>query len=262
VSSAIHPSALVSPEAELDDVEIGPFAVIGGGVQLAPGVRVGSHTVIEGPTTVGARTTIGPHAVIGAAPQDLAHDPGVPTTLAIGPDNVIRSHVTMHRGSSRGRGRTRIGASGLFMVGSHVGHDADVGDGVVLANGVALGGHVYVEERAFLGGLAVVHQNVRVGQLAMVAGAAVCTQDVPPFSLVKGDRARWFGMNRVGLTRAGIPPHVQEALKQAYRLLHQGRGTREERLTELEAHPQPLVAEIVAFARASRRGLCRPQVPA
>ena len=256
----IHPTAVVHADAQLDDVVVGPFAVIGAHVVLESGVQVGAHAVIEGPTRVGANTVVGPHAVLGEPAQDLRGDPRAPTRLDIGADNVFRAHTTAHRGSSAASGITRIGRGGLFMVGSHVGHDAVVGDGVVLANQVALGGHVLVGDRAFLGGLACVHQHVRIGRLAMVAGAAVCTQDVLPFAMVQGDRARVVGINRVGLTRAGIGREEQRTIKQAFRRLFEGSGTWSERLAAMAEEPAAEVTEIASFARQSSRGLCRPRV--
>ncbi len=258
-SRTIHPTAVVHPDAELDEVTVGPFAVIGAGVQLAAGVSVGAHAVLEGPMTVGARTQIGPHAVLGGPPQDQRHDALASTLLTIGPDNVFRAHTTAHRGSSAASGETRIGSNNLFMVGSHVGHDVVLGDHVVLANGVALGGHVSVGDRAFVGGLAAVHQRVRIGRLAMVAGAAVCTQDVPPFALVQGDRACFVGLNRVGLSRAGVADDDQSSIKRAYRFLFDGPGTREQRLADLAGWHEPFVDELLAFVRVPGRGLCRPR---
>ncbi|MEM6928796.1 MAG: acyl-ACP--UDP-N-acetylglucosamine O-acyltransferase [Myxococcota bacterium] len=255
----VHPTAVIHPDATLDDVEVGPFAVIGAGVQLDAEVQVGAHAVLEGPMRVGERTLIDHHAVLGGPAQDTRNDPLAPTRLEIGPGNVFRAHTTAHRGSSVATGVTRIGAGNVFMVGSHVGHDAVVGNGVVLANGVALGGHVTVGDGAFLGGLAAVHQHVRVGRLAMVAGAAVCTQDVPPFAMVQGDRACFVGLNRVGLTRAGIPAEAQAAIKRAYRRLYDGPGPRDERVAALAESDEPLVREVHDFVKVVGRGLCRPR---
>lgn len=241
---------------------IGPYAVIGPHVTLRADVRVGAHAVIEGPAVIGPRTVVGPHTVLGTGPQDLRHDPTVSTTLEVGADNVFREHCTAHRGSSAGGGRTVIGDGGLFMAGSHVGHDACVGDGVVLANSVALGGHSQVGDRVVFGGLAAVHQHTRVGRLAMVAGGSMCTRDVPPFSMVHGDRARFVGLNRVGLQRAGVAAEAVARLGRAFRILY-GPGLREARVTELiEAFgSDDAVAELVAFVTTSERGLVRQEGP-
>ncbi len=259
----IHPTALVDPEAVLGDVEVGPFAVIGAGVELADGVVIGSHCVLEGPCTIGPRTVLESHVVLGGPPQDRSHDPGDRTALHIGADNVFRAFCTVHRGSSSGRGLTRIGDGGYFMTNSHVAHDCCIGDGVVFTNGAVVGGHVEVGDGAVLAGLCAVHQHVRVGRLAMVGGGAMCAQDVPPFSLVQGDRARLCGLNAVGLRRAGFDRSTLGALKRAWRLLFAGGLPRKVALARVEEEhgAVPEVQELVAFLRTTRRGICRARVP-
>lgn len=255
--SGIHATAVVDPRAELGAVEIGPFAVIGEGVRLADGVQVGAHAVILGHTEVGARTRVGPHAVLGGDPQDHKHD-GSATRLIIGPDNDIREFCTLHRGSSAGSGVTMVGAGNLLMVGAHVAHDCRVGDRVTFANGVALAGHSEVGDRATLGGMAGLHQFARVGRLAMLGAGAMCAQDVPPFSLVWGDRARVHGLNTVGLERAGMADAIPRLTWVFSRLWSDGRPTPLGIAEVLAEEGQdPLVAELLAFAQASQRGLCR-----
>jgi UDP-N-acetylglucosamine acyltransferase len=258
----VHKTAVVDTKAELGDVDIGPYAVIGANVVLHDGVVVGPHAVVLGPTVVGARTKIHAHVVLGGEPQDLKHD-GSPTRLVIGTDNVFREFFTAHRGTSGGRGITRIGDRNFFMCNSHVAHDCIVGNGATFANSAAIGGHCEVGDGAVLGGLSGVHQHGRIGRLAMVGGGAVCTQDVPPFTLAQGDRARLFGLNVVGLKRAGIAPSAVAALKSSWRTLFVGGTTvRTGMGTVREAHGTvPEVAELLAFLDSTTRGVCRAAAP-
>lgn len=251
----IDARALVDPGAELAaDVEVGPFAVIGAGVSLASGCRVGAHAVLEGATSVGPRTRIGAHAVVGGWPQLR----GVVRAgrLVIGADNDLREHVTVHRGGSAG-GLTRLGDSNLLMAYSHIGHDAQLGDGCELANGAQLGGHVVLGDRVTVGGLAAVHQHVRVGVLAMVGGGSMVTQDVLPFSLVCGDRARCYGSNAVGLRRHGVGAARRRRIAAALKALLQVDPRAGAIARLLAAHGEdPDIALLAEFAQRSRRGLC------
>lgn len=255
----IHPTAVIDAGAELGDVEIGPYAVIGAGVRLHDGVVVGAHAVIEGDTEIGAGTRVGPHAVLGGEPQDLKHDRRVPTRLRIGRDNVFREFTSAHRGTSTGEGLTRIGDRNYFMANSHVAHDCVVGDDTMFANSAAVAGHVQVGDGAILGGLCAVHQHSRVGRLAMIGGGAMCAQDVPPFSIAQGDRARLYGLNIIGLRRAGFDADTVTVLKEAWRLLFVSdlpRRTAAGRVQE--AHGAlPEVQELLAFLASSTRGVCR-----
>jgi UDP-N-acetylglucosamine acyltransferase len=219
MSARIHPTAVVDPGAELDDgVVVGPLSVVGAGVVLGEGTELLAQATVLGPCVVGRRNRIFPHASLGAAPQDRSHA-GEPTTLVVGDDNVFRESVTVHRGTQKGGGTTRIGNGGLFMVGVHVAHDCDVGDGVTFANYTSLGGHVHVGARAVLGGHVAVAPFVRIGELSFAAGGAMIERHVPPFVIVAGDRARVRGLNRVGLERGGVPEASRAALEAAYRIL-------------------------------------------
>jgi UDP-N-acetylglucosamine acyltransferase len=219
MGARIHPTAVVDPGAELDDgVVVGPLSVVGAGVRIGEGTELLAQATVLGPCVIGRRNRIFPHASLGASPQDRSHA-GQPTTLVVGDDNVFRESVTVHRGTEKGGGTTRIGASCLFMVGVHVAHDCDVGDGVTFANYTSLGGHVRVGARAVLGGHVAVAPFVRIGELSFAAGGAMIERRVPPFVIVAGDRARVRGLNRVGLSRAGIPEASRAALEAAYRIL-------------------------------------------
>lgn len=255
----IHPTAIVPDGATLhSSVEIGPYAVLGSEVVLAEGVTVGAHAVVQGATTLGPGCVVHPHAVLGGDPQDRKYA-GEPTRLEVGARNVFREFSTANRGTAQGGGVTRIGSDNLFMAYSHVAHDCQVGSGCVFANSVALAGHVVVQDSVVLAGLVGVHQHSRVGRCAMVGGGAMVAQDVPPFTIVQGDRARVYGLNIVGLRRAGFALDVITALKGAYReLFHQGLPLRIalEQVREVYAEVAE-VQELVAFIESSTRGVCR-----
>ncbi len=256
---AIHPSAVVDPGAELgNDVEIGPFAVVGPGVILHDGVWIGPQAVVMGPSEIGAGSRIFSFAAIGGDPQDLKYR-GEPSRVIIGERNTFREGCTVNRGTVGGGGVTRIGSDNLFMAGSHVAHDGQVGNHCVFANYAAIAGHVVVHDRAILGGFSGVHQHSRVGRCAMVSGGAMAALDVPPFTIAQGDRARLYGLNLVGLRRAGISGAVQQALKQAYReIFHQGQPFRIALEQAREAWADvPEVIELVEFMERSGRGVCR-----
>ena len=259
---AIHPTAIVDPTAELADVEIGPYAIIGAGVVLHQGVTVGAHAVIEGPTAVGSNTHVGHHVVLGGLPQDQKHDPTAATRLEIGADNVFREFSSAHRGSSGGGGVTRIGDGNYFMANSHVAHDCTVGSGTMFANSAAIAGHVEVQDGAILGGLCAVHQFSRIGRFAMLGGGAMCAQDVPPFTIAQGDRARLYGVNILGLRRGGFDAAAVSRIKDAWRQLFVSDIPRKLALARVEAaHGDvPEVAELIAFVRDSPRGVCRAAV--
>ena len=256
---SIHPTAIIDPAARLGaDVSVGPYAIIGADVVLGEGVEVGAHAVLSGALTVGPHTRFHPHTVIGEAPQGEKYQ-GEPTRLEIGAHNVFREFSTANRGTAHGGGVTRIGDHNLFMAYTHVAHDCTVGSHCVLANSASLAGHVHIEDHAILGGLTAVHQHSRIGRCAMLGGGAKVAQDVPPFTMVQGDRARLFGLNVVGLRRRGFSLETLQALRGAYReLFQQGLPLRValEQVREVYAD-FPEVIEMVDFIGASRRGICR-----
>jgi UDP-N-acetylglucosamine acyltransferase len=260
---SVHPTAIVDDTAQLGaDIHIGPYAIIEAHVRLGDGVEIGPHSVIHTGTTLGARCKVHAHVVLGGPPQDKKHD-GSPTFLEVGPDNEFREFVTVNRGSSGGGGLTRVGARNLIMATCHIAHDCTVGNDIVMANGAALGGHVELGDRAVLGGLSAVHQRCRVGREAMVGGGAMAALDVPPFTIAQGDRARLFGLNIVGLRRAGHDAAVIGALKGAYReLFHDAQPLRiaiEHARTRFAGVEE--VQELIAFIETSVRGVCRSTSP-
>lgn len=258
----IHPTAIVEVGAKLaDDATIGPYCVIGPEVELGAGVRLESHVVLAGRTRIGPACRIFPFASLGHPPQDLKYK-GEPSALIVGAKNVIREQVTMNPGTAGGGMVTRVGNNGLFMVGAHVAHDCNVGNGVIMANNATLGGHVEVGDHAILGGLCAVHQFVRIGPHAMIGGMSGVEHDVIPYGLVKGDRARLSGLNTVGLKRRGFSRKDIHDLRTAYRLLFAEEGTMAERIedvAQLYGENQP-VMDLVEFIRAdSSRAICQPK---
>ncbi len=258
----IHSTAAVAPGAVIGEgCRIGPGCVVGPDVVLGAGVELVAHVIVDGHTTLGDGVRVFPFATIGMAPQDLKYR-GEPTRCEIGARTLVREHVTVHRASVGGTGVTVVGADCMLMATAHVAHDCVVGDGVILANNVMLGGHVHVDAGAFLGGAAAIHQTVRVGRLAMVSGMAGVTNDIPPFGFVFGVPARLVGFNRIGLLRRGATREQLRTLRLANNLLFKEPGEFAGRLIEAEQRfaDEPLVGEIIAFVRdpARRRQLVRP----
>ena len=229
----IHPSAVIEDGAQLgQDVNIGPFCHVGPGVVLGDSCSLHSHVVIQGETSLGEETEVYPFASLGAAPQDKKYA-GERTMLVIGARNVIREYVTMQPGTHGGGGVTRVGDRGLFMVGSHIAHDCQVGDDVILVNHVSLGGHVVVEDFAIIGGLSGIHQFCRIGRHAMVGAHSMIVRDVLPYTTVTGPRAHLAGLNLVGLKRHGFDSDDRRQLQDILDTLFAEPGTTEQRLEEI-----------------------------
>ncbi|MCI4663066.1 MAG: acyl-ACP--UDP-N-acetylglucosamine O-acyltransferase [Neomegalonema sp.] len=258
----IHPTAIVDPEAQIaPGARIGPYCVIGAHASVAAGVELMSHVVVEGRTSIGEGCKVFPFASLGSVPQDLKYA-GEPTRLEIGARNTIREHVTMNLGTEGGGGVTRVGEGGLYMVGVHVGHDCQVGDGVILANNATLAGHVEVQDHAVLGGLCAVHQFTRIGAHAMVGGMSGVEKDVIPFGSVIGNRAELGGLNLVGMKRRGFDREAMHAVRRAYDMLFFGEGVLSERVALVrEAFSAvPAVMMIVDFIEGdSARSFCTPR---
>jgi UDP-N-acetylglucosamine acyltransferase len=256
----IHETAVVDPKAELaDDVEVGPFTVIGPGVRIGPGSRVGPHAVIEGNTTLGAGVEVFQFASVGAPPQDKKYAGGE-TRLEVGDGTIIRECATLHVGTEDDEGVTRVGADCLVMAYVHIAHDCQVGDGVILSNAVTLAGHVHVGERAVLGGMTAIHQFCRIGPYAFIGGASAVSMDVPPFASAAGNRARLYGLNSVGLERAGFPKDTVDGLKRAFKVLFKKKRPRDEALAEMADSDDagiPEVKQVMDFFRESERGVVR-----
>lgn len=255
----IHETAIVHPGARIEEgVEIGPYAVIGEHVSIGTGTTVGPHAVIEGWTEIGRDNRIFQFASVGAIPQDLKFH-GEKSTLRIGDRNTIREFVTIHLGTEDGGGETRIGDDNLLMAYSHVAHDCRVGNEVILANGATLAGHVEVEDHAILGGLSAIHQFTRIGCHAMISGGAMVAQDIPPYTIAQGDRAKTVGLNLVGLKRRGFSPEVMRELKEAYKLVFRSGLRVEEALKRIgdDLAQSPELEVFVRFIKNSERGIAR-----
>ncbi len=259
--TAIHPSAVIAPGAELDHgVQVGPYAVIGPQVRIGRDSSIGPHSVVEGRTTIGCENTIFQFASVGAIPQDKKYQ-GEDSSLIIGDRNTIREFATLNIGTTGGGMATRIGNDNLFMVYSHVGHDCQIGNAVILANCATLAGHVILEDYVGVGGLAAIHQFTRIGESAYLGGGAMVSLDVPPYCMAQGDRARLFGLNLIGLKRRGFGEEQLSALKKAYRTFFAEGLTLKEATdrTRQEQAASPEAVHLAEFIASSQRGICRPR---
>jgi UDP-N-acetylglucosamine acyltransferase len=255
----IHPRAVVAPEAKLgSDVSVGAFSVIGPGVVVGCGTSIGSHVIIDGIAEIGERCQISGHVVLGAPPQIL-EDQSETTRLVVGDETVIREYASVHRGSLKGRGTTMLGQRNYIMAYAHVGHDCVLGDDVVVSSQAGLAGHVEVEERAVIGGKAGIHQFVRIGKYAMVGACSAVSQDIPPFMMANGNRARCYGLNSVGLRRYGVSREAIVKLKQAYRVIFLSKLNTSQALERLatEVDSCPEVEHLIHFIKISSRGIAR-----
>jgi len=252
----IHPTAIVHPRAKLDAaVQVGAYAIIDEGVEIGPDCLIGPQVYLTGLTNIGAHNRFYAGCVIGEAPQDLKYK-GEPTRLRIGDHNVFREHVTVHR-SNRTAEETVIGSHNFLMANSHVAHNCRLGDHVVLANGVLLAGHVTVDDRAFLSGNCIVHQFVRVGTLALMQGGSAISQDLPPYTVARGDNGI-CGLNTVGLRRAGLTPAERLELKQLYRaLFREGQNLRAAAASARGRFLSAPAKVMLDFLAGSKRGVCR-----
>ena len=254
----IHPTAIVDKKAKLaDDIEVGPYAIIGPDVEIATGVVVGDRATIKGYTVIGEGTQIFTGAVIGSAPQDLKYK-GKKSFLKIGKKNIIREYVTMNPGTEEGT-VTFVGDGNLFMAYSHVAHDCRIGNNCIIANVGTLAGHVTLEDKVVLGGLAAVHQFTRVGKMSIIGGCSKVVQDVPPFSTCDGNPARVYGLNLIGITRSGMPKDAQARLRRAFKtLFHSGlilKNGIEKVKKNLGLSEE--IDYLLNFIKNSERGVCR-----
>jgi len=251
----IHPTAIIHPKAKLDPtVRVGPYAVIDGGVELGADCVVGPHVYLTGLTTIGAGNRFHAGCVIGDAPQDLKYK-NEPTRLRIGDRNVFREHFTAHR-STKADAETIIGSHNFFMANAHVAHNCVVGDHVILANGALLGGHVEVQDRAFISGNCCVHQFCRVGRLALMQGNSAISIDLPPFTMALRVN-EICGLNSVGLRRAGYTAEQRLELKRLYHLLFRsGKNLRAALGEAREKFSGDTAAILLDFVAGAKRGIC------
>jgi UDP-N-acetylglucosamine acyltransferase len=252
----IHPTAVIDPKAQLDpSVEIGPYAVIDAHVSLGPNCRVGPHVYLTGHTRIGANNRFYAGCVVGEAPQDVKYK-DEPTELRMGDNNLVREGATIHRSAKIGEA-TVIGSNNFLMVNSHVGHNAVLGNHVILANGALLAGHVTVGDGAFISGNCLIHQFVRVGPLAIMQGGSAISRDLPPYTV-----ARWgngmCGLNVVGLRRAGLTAEERLELKKLYHKLFRSSENLSSALDQARKEFTSAPAKVMLdFIASAKRGVCR-----
>lgn len=255
----IHPSAVVSPHAELaSGVKIGPYCTIGDHVTIDRDTVIVSHVSIEGHTRIGARNRIYPFASIGSPPQDIGYR-GEDTRLTIGDDNIIREYTTINRATTKQDWETVIGNENYIMAYAHIAHDCFLGNRIIMSNVATLGGHITIGDHAILGGLVAVHQFVRIGAYAFLGGKSGIDRDVPPFMITAGERARLYGINRTGLHRLGFSQEAIDGLKKAYKIIWRdnkrfSEGIRQVR-KEMESFPE--LEMLLNFLNGSKRGILR-----
>jgi len=256
----IHPTAIIDPGAEIGEgVEIGPYTIIEKGVFIGEGTKIGPYVVIREGTSIGRNCQIFQFASVGEAPQAIAYK-GEKTSLLIGDGNIVREYVTLHRGTPHGGGKTIIGNGNYFMAYSHVAHDCQIGNQVILANGATLAGHILIEDYAIVGGLSAVHQYCQIGAHAFISGLTGVTLDIPPYMLASGSRARLFGLNMVGLRRHNFSEETLRVLKKAYRIIFRSGLTLDKaikRIEEDEIFKTPEVQHLLHFIQHSKRGISR-----
>jgi UDP-N-acetylglucosamine acyltransferase len=254
-SARVHPTAVIDPQAELgEEVQVGPFVVIDGPCKIGPGcvLKAGAHLI--GPLTMGEGNVVHSYAVFGDDPQHMRFS-GESGTVEIGDKNVFREHTTVHRPATKG-GTTRIGHRNYLMAASHIAHDCAVGNNCILANASVLGGHCTLADNVCMSGHSAIHQFCRIGRLAMISGVSATSMDIPPFMI--NQRINVIcGVNVIGMRRAGISALAIEAVRKAFHILYLNQNVLSHSLAQLErelAHI-PEVAELVAFIRASKRGI-------
>ncbi len=255
--ATIHPTALVNPDAQIGaDVEIGPFSIVGSQATIGEKTIVQSHVVIEGEVVIGNGNFIGHGAIIGVPPQDVSFSPERKTKVEIGNDNIIREYCTIHRGSADGSA-TKIGDKNFLMAGAHIGHNCLIGNDVIIANNCLLAGHVRVDDGAFLGGGSTFHQHMHVGRLVMVQGSSAFGKDLPPF-VIAAERNYVFGLNAVGLRRAGFSAKDRDEIKAVFQLVYQSRLNVRQALEKAATIKFGAAArEFLDFiANARKRGIC------
>lgn len=259
MKTLIHPSAIIEEGASLGEgVSVGPFSIIGQGVKLGAGTEVMSNVLIEGNTEIGEGCKVYPFTSIGLPPQDMKYK-GENTSVRIGNQSVIREYVTIHLASVSGDGVTEIGGNCFLMAYVHIAHDCKIGSHVIMANAATLAGHVSVEEHAFLGGLIAVHQFTRIGAYAMVGGFSGIGQDIPPYTMASGARAKLYGLNTVGLKRKGFSDEKINELKKAYKILFREKLTLTSAIKKVQEE-LPFTDEIghlIDFIKKNKRGICR-----
>lgn len=259
MTTQIHPTAIIDPKAFLDeDVSVGPFCMIGEGAKISKGTRVMAHVLIEGETEIGEGCQIYPFASIGLPPQDVKYK-GEKTRVKMGSNNTIREYVTIHRASVGGDSVTEIGSNNFLMAYVHIAHDCKIGDNVVMANLATLAGHVVVQDFVVIGGIVAIHQHTRVGAYSMVGGFSGVGQDIPPYTMASGPRAKLFGLNLLGLKRNGFSDATINELKKAYKIIFREKHTLKEAIKKIQKDLpySDEIKRLIGFIEENKRGICR-----
>jgi UDP-N-acetylglucosamine acyltransferase len=255
---SIHKTAIVAKGAKLaEDIEVGPYSIIGPSVTIGAGAKIGAHVVIDGHTSIGKNCKIFTGAVIGSIPQDLKFKNEV-TFLDIGDNNIIREYCTINLGTKDST-KTIIGNNNLFMAYAHVAHDCLVGNDCVIANNGTLAGHVHIEDKAVIGGLVAIHQFVRVGKLSIIGGCSKVVQDIPPFSTCDGHPTKVYGPNLVGLKRHGVSQQDIVHLRKAFKIIFFSKLSFPHAIKEIQSQlpATETITYLVDFIKQSERGVCR-----
>ncbi len=254
----IHPTAIVAPQAELEeDVEIGPYCVIGPHVKIKKGTKLMAHVFVDGHTTINEKCTIFPFASIGTQTQDLKYKGGI-TFVEIGAGTTLREYVTVNSGTNEGD-ITKVGENCHIMACCHIAHQCQLGNRVIMSNAALLAGHVIIEDYAVIGGMAGVHQFVRIGKMAMLGACSKATQDIAPFMLADGNPASTYGINSVALERHNVPEETHKALKEAFKIVFKRNLTIKEAIETIKntLPPLPELEHLCNFISSSERGLAR-----
>ncbi|MEJ2724577.1 MAG: acyl-ACP--UDP-N-acetylglucosamine O-acyltransferase [Deltaproteobacteria bacterium] len=259
MTAEIHSTAVLGPHAEIaEGVKIGPYSMISDYVTIGRDTEIGAHVVVEGHTQIGERNKIYPFTCIGTPPQDVGYR-GEDTRLIIGDKNIIREYATIHRATTKQDWVTTVGNSNYIMAYAHVAHDCILGNHIIMSNVATLGGHITIGDHAILGGLVAVHQFVRIGTHAFLGGKSGVDRDVPPFMITAGERAKLYGINRLGLRRFGFSQEVIEGLKSAYRIIWKESKSLREGIEKVrrEVSPFPELEVLLEFLDGSKRGILR-----
>lgn len=255
----IHKTAIIDAKAELDaGVEIGPYCIIGPQVKIAKNTKLAPHVVIDGWTKIGEGCRIFQFASLGAIPQDLKYK-GEESWVILGNNNTIREFVTIHRGTAQSGGKTIIGDNNFLMAYSHVAHDCKIGNQVILANAATLAGHIEIEDYAIVGGLVGIHQFLRLGRHCIIGGGSGVNQDIPPYMMANGQRAKLYGVNNIGLKRHNFSPEAVSNLKKAYHIIFRSGLTVKKALDQVqtEIKNSPEVDHLISFIKSSEKGITR-----
>lgn len=255
----IDKTAIISPGVKIEDsTNIGAYCIIKDGVKIGKNNRIASHVVIEGNTQIGDNNKIFQFASIGSPPQDLKYK-GEDTKLIIGNNNIIREYVTMNPGTVTGNGVTTVGDSNLFMMHVHIAHDCVIRNHTILANNATLAGHIEIQDYVILGGLCAIHQFVKIGESALIAGGSMVVQDIPPYLVASGDRAKIYGINRIGLERRGFSKEEIEKIKDAFKILYRSKVTLKIAMERIkrEIGETDQIKKFIEFISNSKRGITR-----